>query len=748
MALLDNLAGEFKKQGIYVDLNLHVARALTSADGFPDADKLPELGKVLAYFEPQFIAQQKEYARQILNHVNPKTGLKWANDPTVALVEINNEDTLVGHAFDGSLPALPPPYRATLEKGWNTFLQARYSSDAALRRAWQGNDPLGDNIARDAALNYGATQWELVRQNGAQGSVETVAGENGAQALKVSISEKPAQDWQMELMQTQLPLRAGQNYTVSLRARADAPRAMGVSVGINREPWTRYGSSPLQLTTQWQEFRFNFRAGDLDPDLNRITFAVGGDSSAIYLSDVQIRPGIVADIAPNWALNQANYDLPGQNIVPAQAQDWVDYLAAIEKFYVDTMTDCIKNEIGYRGLVTCSQASYGGWAGIARESRTDWIDMHAYWQHPNFPGQAWDASNWNIPNTPMTGDANTGTLLGLASHRVAGKPFTVSEYNHAAPNDYASETVPLIFSYAAAQDWDGVFLFDYNGDRNSWNSDKIRGYFDVDSDPNKMAFLPAMARAFLRGDIAPFAATTTLIVPRDHLLELNAQARSSSIYNEDIAGEWRARGLTRADLTGSRVQLRLGLDATGAATSAATGAEPKLERSGARGADQAWNWNFRGERGVVSVDAPATKVLVGKIGDNFLVGPTQLGAWGVADVKSSNQWAALTLTALDALPIQQSKSLLLTAMNRAENKGMAWNAERTSVGNNWGTGPAQIEGIGARIEINISAKRARVFQLSATGARGKVQNSQLKNGVLSFQIAPQDDTVWWEIATK
>jgi hypothetical protein len=32
-----------------------------------------------------------------------------------------------------------------------------------------------------------------------------------------------------------------------------------------------------------------------------------------------------------------------------------------------------------------------------------------------------------------------GTLSGLALQRVAGKPFTVTQYNHAAPNTYSSE---------------------------------------------------------------------------------------------------------------------------------------------------------------------------------------------------------------------------------------------------------------------------------------------------------------------
>ena len=734
LALLDNLVGEFKRNGVYVDLNLHVARALSPGDGFPDTDKLPEMGKVLAYFEPQFIAQQKEYARQILGHINPNTGLKWADDPAVALVELDNEDTLIGHAWDGSLQGLPPFYRATLEKGWNTFLKARYANDVALRRAWEG-EPLGANITRDLSLNDGAAQWNLGLQAGAEGSVEAV-DDNGVKALKVNIAKKPAQDWQMELAQKQLTLRAGQNYTVSVRARADAPRAMSASVGINRVPWTRYGTATFNLTPQWKEYHFVFRAGGLDPDLNRITFAVGGAGDAVYLSDVKIMPGIVADIAPDWSLQKANFDLPGTSIVPAQGQDWIDYLAAVEKSYVDTMTDCIKNEIGYKGLVTCSQASYGAWAGIARESRTDWIDMHAYWQHPSFPGQAWDANNWNIPNTPMADDAGTGTLLGLASHRVAGQPFTVSEYNHAAPNDYASETIPMIFGYAAAQDWDGIFLFDYNGNRDNWNSDKIRGYFDIDSDPNKMAFLPSVARAFIRGDVAAFAATTTLVVPRDRLLEMSAQTRSNSVYNSIVTDEWRARGLTRADMMQSRVQLQL----------APSGAEPKLERKGTRGGQ--WNWNFYGGRGVATVDAPATKAIVGKIGDSFVVGPLQEGALRVSNVQSSNQWASMTLVALDKLPINQSKSLLLTAMNRAENKDMDWNADRTSVGDKWGEGPIQIEVPTANIEIKTNAKRARVFQLTPTGGRGKIQSSQLKDGVLSFQIAPQDETVWWEIATE
>lgn len=738
LELLDNFVAELKKQGVYTNLNLHVARSPSTGDGFPDADKLPEMGKVTAYFEPKFIALQKDYARQILDHKNPHTGMRWADDPAIAVVELNNEDTLIGHAWDGSLQAMPKYYRDTLMSGWNTFLRARYQSDAALKNAWQG-EPIGDNIARDAALDEGDAQWSLSKQGEAQGTLETVAveGEAGVnKALKVSIEKQPTYDWQMEVMQTKLSLREGQYYTASLRARAEAPRIITVGVGINRAPWTRYGSATLQLTPQWQKFQFIFRAGGDTPNANRITFGIGGASDTVYLSDVQIRPGALAEIGPDWSLQKANFDLPGTSVVAAQAQDWTDYLAAIEQSYVDTMTDYIKKDLGYKGLVTGSQASYGGWAGVARESRTDWIDMHAYWQHPNFPGKAWDSNNWNIPNTPMTDAANTGTLLSLATHRVAGKPFTVSEYNHAAPNDYASETVPLILGYAAAQDWDGVYLFDYNGNRDNWKTDKIEGYFSVHSDPNKMAMLPGMARAFLRGDIAAFKGTTTLTVPRGELLKMTAQKRSANVYDGMVAGDWKRWGLTRDDLLNSRVQLKL----------ASTDGEPTIERSGPRGGQ--WSWNFRGDRGVIAVDAPAAKALVGRIGDSFVVGPLQEGALRVSDVESPNQWAALTLVSLDKLPVAQSKSLLLTALNRAENTGMEWNADRTSVGDKWGEGPTQLAVPHARISLATKAKRARVFRLTPTGDRGAIASSSLKDGVLSFEIGPDDQTVWWQIVTE
>lgn len=79
--LFDYLVWQLKKHGIYVNVNLLVGRRFKDRNGF---DK--EL-------------QQKEidYARALFRHVNPYTGLTLAQDPAVAMVELNNENAVVTH---------------------------------------------------------------------------------------------------------------------------------------------------------------------------------------------------------------------------------------------------------------------------------------------------------------------------------------------------------------------------------------------------------------------------------------------------------------------------------------------------------------------------------------------------------------------------------------------------------------------------------------------------------------------------
>jgi len=115
---LDFLVSELKKNGIYMDLNLNVGRAYKEGDGVPDAARL-QWAKSLTLFDKRLIELEKEYAHNLLTHVNPYTKTEYRNEPAIAIVEILNENG-IGQGYN------PPSkfYADELDGIYNTWLKA------------------------------------------------------------------------------------------------------------------------------------------------------------------------------------------------------------------------------------------------------------------------------------------------------------------------------------------------------------------------------------------------------------------------------------------------------------------------------------------------------------------------------------------------------------------------------------------------------------------------------------------------
>ena len=61
----------------------------------------------------------------------------------------------------------------------------------------------------------------------------------------------------------------------------------------------------------------------------------------------------------------------------------------------------LREDLGVKAPICDTQANYGGLQGVYREAtHSDFIDMHAYWQHPRFPGRPWDRNTqmWASPS--------------------------------------------------------------------------------------------------------------------------------------------------------------------------------------------------------------------------------------------------------------------------------------------------------------------------------------------------------------
>ena len=142
---LDYLIARLGENGIYIILDLHypLTHRFKASDHVPG---LPEGGTApyTQFFDETVAAIMHRRMADIFTHLNPYTRKRYCDDPTLAMVEILNEDSL----FWGSVP---PPFRAELEEKYAGWLREKYGDDAGLARAWtvDGHSPLnpGESLA-------------------------------------------------------------------------------------------------------------------------------------------------------------------------------------------------------------------------------------------------------------------------------------------------------------------------------------------------------------------------------------------------------------------------------------------------------------------------------------------------------------------------------------------------------------------------------------------------------------------------
>jgi len=168
----------------------------------------------------------------------------------------------------------------------------------------------------------------------------------------------------------------------------------------------------------------------------------------------------------------------------------------IEKRYFDEMTDFLRNKVQVKVPISGSQYS----SAKSQES-CDFIDKHAYWDHPRFSHKNWDRDDFKIHNKSMLLDKDLGIInpLIVASREAMkqSKPFTVTEWNHCYPNQYAYEAPVLVACEALKYDWNGLFQFDYKAFE---HENDIFDYFETIANPQKLILTSLGGLIFLKGE--------------------------------------------------------------------------------------------------------------------------------------------------------------------------------------------------------------------------------------------------------
>jgi hypothetical protein len=331
----------------------------------------------------------------------------------------------------------------------------------------------------------------------------------------------------------------------------------------------------------------------------------------------------------------------------------------------------------------------------------------------------------------MAGVSGGGTLPRLALARVSGKPYTVTEYNHPAPNTYSSEAFLLLAAYAALQDWDGIFAFDYSGFAQNWDARKITGFFAIDQHPTKLVTLPAVAALFRRADVRSPGDPLTVNIPLEAMLK-------------QLSGP---RPWISADQFGVPLQT-----AFQRPVAVETGEAPLPAPSAAApwppvvaSATGELTWSSAPQDQVVTVNTPRSKAVIGSTGR----GSFPLGDVLVTAGATRQHWMALTLTVLEGQDFATARRLLVTATGYVENTDMGWkNAEKSTVGPDWGQAPSLVEGVAATVELPLPADRVHAWALDERGQhREDIPVGRGAQGHAVLRLGPEHQTLWYEVTS-
>ena len=685
---LDFFIDQLARRGIWVNINLHVGRAHSQYLDLPETNR--QYDKITNIFTPALIDAQKDFARQFLGRINPYRKVRYADDPAVAFVEITNENSFFMWSSEQTLRTLGPHYSQILQKKFNAWLRHEYGSDEKLRKAWSaGIEPPGANLLENGALKTSVSggslpnSWQLEQHSDCRATV-SARRYLSLDALRIEIDKADETQWHLQFKQGGLSVEAGRYYTVMFEAAADRPRQLDCGVSQAHEPWQNLGlSRQADLKQQWQTFRFGFVAKADDEDA-RLSFAFSGSDAAFYLANAQFHPGGRKGLGKHESIRDGSVAVYADNEGSQRMLDRMRFLAETEKSYFDDMRGFIKKDLGCEALVTGTIVF--GPLGLYAQSDMDFLDGHAYWQHPRFPGKPWDQDNWLVDQKSMVDYPDQSPLFRLAAQRLEGKPYTVSEYNHPAPLDSQAECVPMIASFGALQDWDGIWLYTYSHSSDDWDRESMNGFFDIDTNPAKWGLMRAGTAIFRDAAIKPFGG------------RLAVSLRSTSDVVTDLAKLHLERDRDMWDIvagaSGIASQTELGQPVY---LSLRTGGDDS--QTGSSPVGLTWSAD---DRNGIYMAAGGAGVLAGH------TSKFEQDSDGYASI-SSPEYAVITATPLDGVPWPRSNKILITACGRCENTGMKFSNERQTVGRDWGRGPVRIEAVEGTIMVPVGRWRCRAL---------------------------------------
>lgn len=697
---LDYLIYQLKLHGIYVNMNLNVSRTFENEDGVVDADSLSDFGKGVTQFDPWMIALQKEYAEMLLNHTNPYTGIPLSRDPVLAMVEIINENSLYRMWYSGALKPiseggkLPVYYNNQLDSLWNDFLIEKYDSTAVLDSVWSEDLLKGDTIFFDGFEKGIGEQWLVELHNTALAETYTSnSAATGDSSACVEVTATSDVDWHTKFKFVGSSIKKDSIYEVILKARSEVPQGIKISFQRDNSPWTFYGSHDLMLDTLFNEYKVSFKAPEDNNANLRVGISFHNKTGKFWFDDFVFKKQSKIGLESDESLTRRNITRIGSNQIhsftQARVRDMTAFYAKVQKDFLDEMHSWLEDNLGVIAPITGTNW-FTGSEDVYVQSGLDYIDNHSYWDHPQFPNTPWSPIDWKINNTPML-TANSSTIENLFNGMIVkNKPYTVSEYNHAFPNQYQPELLPVITSYLSFNDADGFMLFQYSSEWD-YQTNRINRYFDINRNTCIMGSFPLFAYVF----------RNNLIKSADNILEINYSREDILQMPFNLENWWSAHYPYNEKLAyTNRIELSFDnqqdLDIS---ELPAPSTEPYDFN------DRILYWD---KQGLFKINTEKFSSITGHL-DRFS-GATA----GSLKLVSSSDFGAVHWLSLTDSSLESASVSLLNVATKVQNTGMIWDGTVT-VHNSWGVAPVLVYPLQLELEFKTGFEALILTRLDEYG---------------------------------
>ncbi len=368
--------------------------------------------------------------------------------------------------------------------------------------------------------------------------------------------------------------------------------------------------------------------------------------------------------------------------------------------------------IGVKAMLTDINGIHDDNAAKQVWNMCDFVDSHAYWDHP-----LWLGAPWTLPTTgqedrrPMLTNSFLSTQ---ASKRQYTKPFTLSELGVSSANAFRADQALIVPAAASMQGWGAIFRFIMIGSTYELSFPGIAKEFNGQDDALTVAVDRFTSQVFRRGDLYDSP---------------NAEIKLMT-NNDDPAAN-----LILPDQVGVAVN-KLGW-------SYATGLAVPPTNLPANGI-------FASPKKTVMFAPQQNQLLLNSAKSSAGVAiPGQSFNSGAMQAKITGSRAVLAMQSRDGQPLVYSKKILLTHMTDLQNSNESYGSQDRQVLTDYGTLPYLVKAGGATVTLTTAYPTyLHVYRLDMAGNRIAQIPVTKGSRSITFSIdnnGPQGATIYYEI---